>query len=394
MKFICLTIPAYGHVNPILGVMKEIIKDKHEVIIYNTPEFEEKIIKIGAQFQAPPIKIPDIDLRIAKDALKMAENIVDVTKIVTPSLIKMIIKEQPDCLLYDSINLWGKIASRQTGIKTIVFSTTMAINPRVILAGTRYLIPDYLNLIYHPKRTLKLIQDINMLSKKYHIDSSFFQIFSNENGPNIVFTSEYFQMERKSFDDNFKFVGPIIYDRKEDGIPQKILLTNKPVIYIALGTIYNDNISLYKNLIAAFSNTPYQVIISIGSFFKPSSFGEVPPNIYLKDYVPQLEVLKKASLFISHGGMNSINESLYYGVPLILLPIIHEQKVNSARVQQLGAGIYYKKHTVDPAEFRQLTEKILKTSSFKKSAEKIKQTLVEAGGYKKAAQYIYQYLRV
>src|SRR2546423_1983193 len=101
-----------------------------------------------------------------------------------------------------------------------------------------------------------------------------------------------------------------------------------------MGSIFNDNISFYRDCISLFKKTDYQIIISLGHRLSVKDLPEVPKNVIVKNHMPQLEILQKADLFITHAGMNSINESLYYGVPMILIPQMYEQAFNSFRVQE------------------------------------------------------------
>lgn len=92
-----------------------------------------------------------------------------------------------------------------------------------------------------------------------------------------------------------------------------------------------------KRCIKAFRNKDVSIIITTGKV-DPKSLGPLPRNIYAYSFVPQIEVLQNADLFITHGGMNSINEAMYYGVPMLAMPIINDQFANASQVEKLGLG--------------------------------------------------------
>lgn len=376
-----------------LGIVKELVKRGHEVIIYNTQDFAKKITEAGAEFRAPPVKFKEIDLRIMQSATTMAEISLYATELMVEPSVAIMKMEKPDCIIHDSLSLWGKLIGIRSGIPTIALVPSMGINIQVILTGIKHIIPDLIQLSKEPVKLLKIMRKYRSLYVKAGKNPPLiFDIFSNEEKLNIAFTSEYFQLCRNSFGSNYKFVGPIIYNRKETSIPGNLLRTEKPIVYIALGTVYNDNPDLYKRFISAFKNTKFQVFMSIGKYIKLSDLGEIPGNFYIKNYLPQLEILKKTALFISHAGMNSVNESLYFGVPMLLFPNIQEQRLNSARVEKLGAGIYVNKNIVSTDELINLANNICNNSSYKKNAQKIGKTLREAGGVEKAIEYILEFV--
>ncbi|MBI4226451.1 hypothetical protein HY612_05055 [Candidatus Roizmanbacteria bacterium] len=389
MRFIFLTVPAYGHLNPILGIVRELVRLRHKAVVYNTQEFAEKIKKTGAEFRVVPFHFNKVDLRLLNNAANMAETSLYITRLAVPALAEILQKEKFDCLIHDSFSLWGKLISRKIRIPTVSLVTSMAINTKVMLSNLKYLLPDYLQFLRQPKRMIKLVRDYRLFYKQIGMDPPLIHdIFINEEKLNIVFTSKYFQPFGNSFNSNYKFVGPIIYDRGEEIIDSNRLGKNKPIVYVALGTVYNDCLETYKTIIDTFVNTPYRVYVSIGSYLKPSDFGKIPDNFVIKNYLPQLSLLKKAQLFISHGGMNSINESLFFGVPLLIIPFIQEQRINAARVEKLGAGIYYKRKQINREELTNMVDKVLTTESYKKNAEKIRTALVQAGGIRATIKYI------
>lgn len=393
MKFLFLTSPAYGHLNPMSGIMRELVKRNHKVIAYNTVEFADKIKQTGAVFREPPFKIGNFDLRQMNSAVNIAEKVLNLTEKAVPELTTILQKEKFDCLLHDSFNLWGKVAALKNNIPAISLIPCMAINLKVLLTYTKFLTTDYLQLVRQPLRTLQIFRGFKSIHNQTgNATPLIFDLFVNKEKLNLVFTSEHFQPCRESFDTSFKFIGPIIFDRQEEAVPDKLLNSKKPIIYVSLGTAHNDDVNSYKTLIDSFTGLPFQVFISIGSYVKPQQFNKLPKNVYIRNYLPQLEILKRSSLFISHGGMNSVNESLYFGVPLLLLPIIQEQRINSARVEELGAGIYYKNGTPDTAKLKLLLNKLLADKSYKNNAKKVGITLTKSGGLRTAVEYILNYV--
>jgi len=131
-----------------------------------------------------------------------------------------------------------------------------------------------------------------------------------------------------------------------------------------------------------------KIIMSIGKNIDVNTFKSIPSNFVVRNYVSQLEILKQADVFITHGGMNSTNEGLYYDVPLILAPQFADRPFVAKRVAELGAGIIIEKDKVTPEILKQSVVKILSDNNFRINSEKIGKSLREAGGYKKAIDEI------
>jgi len=388
-------MPAYGHLNPMLGVAEELVRQGHEVLIYNTPEFKEKIANVGAEFREVPLKDPSLDignLRILHNALTIADFSLRATKLLVDPLMSEIEKEKPDCLIHDSLSLWGKIAGLKTHVPTVSLVPSMAINTRLVLSQTPFLLDDYVQAFSRPHTFFTIIDQFRKsYSKKGLIPPFFFDMFSNVEKLNIIFTSRQFQPLEHSFNATYKFVGPIVYDRNEKQ-PEVISKKDQPFIYVALGTVYNDNIEVYRSIISALKQFGNESFVSIGKYINPSELGNIPSNVHISPYYPQLEMLKKASIFISHAGMNSVNESLYFEVPLLMLPIIQEQKINAVRVEQLGAGVYFKKKPIDIPLLIESIKSLLNESRYAVAAEKVGKALRSSGGAKKAVNHILNYI--
>ena len=126
--------------------------------------------------------------------------------------------------------------------------------------------------------------------------------------------------------------------------------------------------------------------MSVGNLVSIEDFGRLPENISIFSHVDQISVLEKADVFVSHCGMNSVNESLYFEVPLVMLPQTSEQKGVAERVSQLGAGIKFDKS--DGASVLRAINKILSVDTYKQNAKKIAQGFKNSSGAKGAADKI------
>lgn len=382
IAFFC--IPAHGHTNPTLEVVRELINRGNEVWYYSYTPFKEKISSTGAkfiacdEFDAEKKLTPEDGARIGKDIAFSTKILVDTTLALDEMVCRDMQEFKPDCIVADSMAFWGKAAALKLNIPFICSTTTFAFN-KYSAKIMKQSIGQLFKTIFAMKSVNK---DLKRLQDKGYPIKNILSIIQNDNNTNtIVYTSKEFQPYSETFSDKYSFVGPSI--RKVDVVPQK---TDKKTIYISMGTVNNMLMKFYKNCIAAFKDSDYKIIMSVGEFTNIEDFGEIPNNFSIHNRVNQIEVLQTADVFVSHCGMNSVNESLYFEVPLVLFPQTTEQGGVANRVSQLGAGVYLKKNNSNA--IAQAVNTILSDSEYKKNATKISEGFKNSGGTKEAVEAI------
>ena len=383
-KIVFFCIPSHGHTNPTLSVVSELVSRGHEVWYYSYNIMREKIESAGATF----ISCDDYDkeqklkkkdaARIGKDLAFSTKILVDTTLALDDKICKEMAEFKPDCIVADSMALWGKAAALKLGIPFICSTTTFAFNQhsaRIMKQG----MGDLFKMIFsipQISRQVKRLKD-----RGYPVKNILDIIGNDDNTHTIVYTSPEFQPCSETFSEKYAFVGPSIC-ASDENIEKK----RDKLIYISMGTVNNDMMTFYKMCINAFENTDYQVIMSVGNQVHIADFGEIPVNISVYSHVDQIAVLKQADVFISHCGMNSASESLYFGVPLIMLPQTTEQKGVCERVFELGAGIKLDKCNVNSV--LNAINQIFGDRAYKKNAQKIAEEFRNCSGAKGAADKI------
>lgn len=388
-KIVFFCIPAHGHTNPTLGVVRELIQRGHAVWYYSYTPFREKIERLGATFIAcddydTERKLTPKDAaRIGKDLALSTQVLVDTTLALDDMVCQKMQELRPDCIVADSMAVWGKAVALKLGIPFVSSTTTFAFN-QYSAKIMKQSVTQMLGMIFSMPR---INRNIKRLQDKGYPIKSVLDILQNDNQTNtIVYTSPDFQPCSETFSDRYNFVGPSVRP-----VTEEIVKTREKLIYISMGTVVNNSLGFYKKCISAFADTEYQVILSVGNSISNGrllmeDLGTVPENISVKNFVDQIAVLNKADVFLSHCGMNSVNESLYYQVPLVMYPQTTEQAGVAARVQQLSAGILLKKETSD--SIRRTIEQVLNTPSYYESALAISEGFKRCSGAKGAADQI------
>ena len=385
-KIVFFCIPAHGHTNPTLGVVRELIERGHEVLFYSYNSFKEKIEATGAKFvacddfDAQQHIDPKDAVRIGKDLAFSTRLLVDTTLALDDMVCKEMERLQPDCIVADSMAVWGKAVAFKLGIPFVSSTTTFAFNQHSAKIMKQSL-GDLFGMIFSMG---KISKDIKRLQDKGYPIKSVLDIIQNDDKTDtVVYTSPQFQPCADTFTDKYAFVGPSVRP-----VTEQIEKKKEVLIYISMGTVVNDVAGFYKKCIKAFEDTDYQVIMSIGNLVDEKELGEIPENISVHPFVDQIAVLDKADVFLSHCGMNSVNESLYYEVPLVMYPQTNEQGGVANRVTQVGAGILLEKTT--PSSIRNAVEKVLSDDSYRKNAAVISDGFKKCSGAKGAADKILQ----
>jgi MGT family glycosyltransferase len=216
---------------------------------------------------------------------------------------------------------------------------------------------------------------------------SVLDIIANDNDTKtLVYTSPMLQPFAETFSENYDFVGPILRTAKET-----LEKADMPTVYISLGTVDNTHPEFYRNCLQAMEGQPYRVILSVGTDTDIPKLGEIPSNCLVHSTVNQIAVLQCADVFVTHCGMNSVSEALYYAVPLVLFPQSPEQMGVANRVSELHAGIFLK--DITPETIRETIQTALGQPEWKTGAAAIQKSFHQCGGAAEAADFIEQQCR-
>jgi hypothetical protein len=392
-KIAYIGLPAHGHTNPTLPVMKELVERGHEVLYYNAEWFRAKVEPTGVTYRPLPEPLPT-----EREVSEALHELIDASSIISriaPHLTRFLInefeQERPHLVIYDSTAMWGYIAARTHNIPNICFVTTFVLDGSQGAIGFGTMLRFILSIL--PRAPKLLLWRRRMAQEFGQENSGGITEFADLN---IVFTSKAFHPENNFVDGRFRFVGPSLNAATRDGTFPFEQLQDGPKVYISLGTVNHLDYAFYTAVFTAFAHYPAQFILSVGKNTDIGQLGPIPDNFIVCNYVPQLDILQRVDAFITHGGMNSVHEGLYYGVPEIAVPHHFEQLLNGKRVAQTKTGILlgdkrpYGRVTAE--ELRHSLDEILHNPQYRQNAQRIGQTLKEAGGYLRAVEEIEAYM--
>lgn len=381
-KGLFLGFPGHGHVNPTIGLVKELIAAGDDITYYCTEEFRNKVEITGAKFI--PYNAMSVEEATKGDYISSFDHLTSICNGLLETLWETK-EDHYDYVIYDSmINIGDKIKKLLKIPCSIRSITTFAFSRRLLLELTQGNVNMLTN--FKDKQVRKRIK---IMKEKYDINFKIDfmkSLFFNKADRNIVFTSSYFQPRIQDFNDKYKFVGPSVASRNEKIDFNIENLNGRKLVYISLGTVANKNDNFYKESFKAFKDRKdLLVIMSIGRENDINSLGQIPENFKVYNYVPQLELLKMVDIFVTHGGMNSTSEGLYNNIPLVVVPQFGDQFVVAKRVEQLNAGIKLDNNKITAKQIKDAFDKICTNyNEYSKNAQLIGESLRSAGGYPRA----------
>ncbi|NEO80273.1 glycosyltransferase [Moorena sp. SIO4G3] len=200
-----------------------------------------------------------------------------------------------------------------------------------------------------------------------------------------------FEFPRRKLPSCFHFTGPYSNPASREAAPFPYeKLTGKPLIYASMGTLQNRLLWIFQRIAKACVGLDAQLVITLGGAASPESLPELPGNPIVVSYAPQLELLQKATLTITHAGMNTTLESLSNGVPMVAIPIANDQPGVAARIAWTGTGEVIPLGKVRVEKLKNAIKRVLTEDSYKNNAFRLQEAIRRAGGVSRAADIIEQ----
>lgn len=332
-----------------------------------------------SNFFVPQNKIPGNS--ILDDLLNRIDEVLGKADIID-YILSQIKKIKFDYIIYGSMFPFGNAIAQILNIPAISSFAVFA-KPKVFTLDQN----DELIKKHKASQSYKLLY--TKLKNKYNIQiPPMLDIFFNRGDLNIVYTSKYFVSNIiESYDSSYVFIGPPIYDRNENVEFPFEKLKDKKVMYISLGTVFNNTSdALYETFFKAFSS--YKGVVIMTAFNIDTSKFKIPENFIVQNYVPQSKILQFTEVAVTHGGMNSTSDLLYNKIPFVTIPIGADQRYIAERVSELGATISLDKNSISPGILNDAIEKVTTFPSYRENIEKISNSFRAAGGYQKAIREI------
>ncbi|MER7170294.1 macrolide-inactivating glycosyltransferase [Streptomyces mesophilus] len=379
------SIAASGHVNPSLEVIRELVARGHRVTYAIPASFADKVAAAGAEPKVWDSTLPTDDDPDAwgTELIDNIEPFLTDALQALPQLEKLYEGDEPDLVLYDITAYPARVLAHRWGVPIVQFSPNL-----VAWKG------------YEEEVGKPLFDPLKETGR----GKAFFDTFAGwiaENGMDLsvenfmgrpdrclVVIPKALQPNADRVDESvYTFVGACQGERAEgewvrpEGA-EKVLL-------VSLGSTFTKQPGFYRECVKAFGELPgWHVVLQIGKHVEAAELGEIPANIEVHHWVPQLAILRQADAFITHAGAGGSQEGLATATPMIAVPQAVDQFGNADMLQALGVARHI---PTQEATAEVLREAVLTISADPEVARRLAdlqtQTAAE-GGTKRAADLI------
>jgi zeaxanthin glucosyltransferase len=413
MKIGFLSLPLTGHLNPMTALARKLRSRGHKIVFIGVPDIEPVVHPADLDFvpfgenEYPPGSIakrwgPVANLH-GLDVMRYT------ARELTPGLIKAAFEHLP-----------GKIV--ETGVDALILDTAY----RMIEVVPMHLRLPYVQIwnVLHfdssgstplalyswphetsPEALARNIEGLHILPEIHERIMPIAQSYAQRNGLEIDWSNPAATVSKlavitqtpKEFDfpipdlpPQFHYAGPFHDSEGREPIPfpwEK--LTGKPLIYASMGTLVNGLNNVYSAILKAVGEFPeMQVVLSVGKNFNPGDLGSVPSNTIVLPIAPQIELLKRAALCITHAGLNTALEALAQGVPMVAIPIGYDQPGVAARIAYHGVGEFVEVDNLTARHLSELIAKVTTNRNYRDKARWFQKVIAKARGLDLAADII------
>jgi MGT family glycosyltransferase len=407
IALVCPPLP--GHLNPIAALGRALKGRGHSVTVFNIPASEQAAKSEALHFH--PLGTQGADLlarnieRMAQErglrSLKFAvECSRQISELLCEELPGALTSADIDLVIVDQNEPAGGTVAEHLGLPFISICPSLPLNREPDIPPPFFSWP----FAESPANRLRnrvgygiadwLISPINRTINRYRKGWGLRPLRSPDDSfsrlAQLCQITADFDFPRKHLRSSFHYLGPFCDSGKTVPFPFE-RLNGKPLIYASLGTLQDRNSGYFRTIAEACAGMDAQLVMALGSQDAnlPTDFAGSP---LLVKYAPQLELLARANLTITHAGLNTVMQSLMFGVPMVAVPITHDQPAIAARVRQCGSGEVIPIKNLTAPRLRAALERVASDPGYRVRARALSESIRVAGGLRRAVEIVEEVL--
>ncbi|MEW2166213.1 macrolide-inactivating glycosyltransferase [Streptomyces sp. NPDC007084] len=380
------SIAAHGHVNPGIEVIRELVARGHRVTYAIPPAFADRIAETGAEPKLWNSTLPTDDDPDAwgTELIDNIEPFLTDAFQAEPQLAAAYAGDEPDLVLYDITAYPARVLAHRWGVPIVQLSPSM-----VAWEGYEEEVgkPMFEPLKQTPRG--KAFFDTFAGWIAAHGMELSVEDFMGRPDRCLVLIPRALQPHADRVDEErYTFVGACQGDRAAQGEWRRPAGAGK-VLLVSLGSSFTKQPAFYRACAEAFAELPdWHVVLQIGRFVAPGDLGELPGNVEVHSWVPQLAVLRQADAFITHAGAGGSQEGLATGTPMVAVPQAADQFGNADMLQALGVARHLPMAEASPAALREAVLALTGDPEVAERLKRIKERMAAEGGTRRAADLI------
>jgi MGT family glycosyltransferase len=381
------SIAAHGHVNPSLEVIRELVARGHRVTYAIPPLFAEKVAETGAEPKLWNSTLPGPDADPEAWGTTLLDNVepfLNDAIQALPQLTEAYDGDEPDLILHDISAYPARVLGHRWDVPVISLSPCM-----VAWEGYEQEVGE--PMWEEPLKTER--------GQAYYAR---FRAWLEENGitqhpdpftgrpaRSLVLIPKALQPHADRVDEKtYTFVGACQGDRSAEGDWQRPERARK-VVLVSLGSSFTKQPAFYRECVKAFGELPgWHLVLQVGKHVDAAELGDVPENVEVRSWVPQLAVLKQADLFVTHAGAGGSQEGLATATPMIAVPQAVDQFGNADMLQGLGVARHLPTEEATAEALRTAALALVDDPEVARRLREIQAQTAQEGGTRRAADLI------
>ncbi len=336
-----------SHVYPSLALIFELVSRGHRVSYLVGERLAGLVTPTGAELITHPTVLPDADTAWPQDTGEAMQIFLDEAIAVLPRLDDV---DRPDAVLYDIGGFAGRVAAHRWGVPAVQLSPTY-----VAWEGYEEDMAEHTVALKSSASGRRYFASLRAWLDENGVELSADDFLGRPDSC-VVLIPRVLQPNDKPVGKHCVFAGPCIDERRITGW-EPPAGDDRPLVYMSFGTAYTDQAGIYRDCIQGLAGG-YRLALATGKV-DPAALGRQPGGVQASRTQPQLDLLAHADAFITHAGMGSAAESLWFGVPTVAIPQAVDQFANAARLEHIGAGVHLPAEEVDPGRVREAVEAAL-----------------------------------
>ena len=415
-KFGVFCFPGSGHLNPMVALAHCLQRRGHEVVIFGIADTEAGVRTAGIEFHRigaedyPPGTLKKLDEQLARlkgiAALRFTlERVRHSTRMILRDGPEAVRAANVDALLVDEAEFAGNVADH-LGLPWISIALFPPLLPddrfppfwlgwaagqdwlsrlrnRIAMQVLLWIATPIFTVVNQqrsawglkpfkrPEDQLSPLVQIAQLPEALEFD------IRGERPAGLHYTGPFLRAEHRPAVD-------FPWDR----------LDERRLIYASLGTLQNGSEAIFKTIAEACAGLDAQLVLSMGGGLDPARLGTLAGDPLVVRFAPQLDLLKRAALVITHGGLNTVLESLSEGVPMVVVPLANDQPGVAARLKARGACVVVSPHWLNAARLRKAVTLVLEDATYREAAQRLQRAIQQLDGPGRGAELIEQALKL